>query len=141
MPDALKNLFHRKFAAALLAIVAVMAVVGMNSGATRVVAQSAETVRIVSSSVESEFPEGIRFKLDLESELRIDDVRVTLEIGARGTTLYSYLDLDNTTLFCQDWGSLIGIRVLIDNLDRFQRLIVANGGLATGERSATDAFK
>ena len=51
------------------------------------------------------------------------------------------LDLDNVTLFCQDWGSLIGIRVLIDNLARFQRLIVANGGLSTGEHGASDAFK
>lgn len=51
------------------------------------------------------------------------------------------LDLNNVTLFCQDWGSLIGIRVLIDNLDRFQRLCVANGGLPTGEHGASDAFK
>lgn len=52
---------------------------------------------MIGSSVESEFPEGMRFKLDIESELRIDDVRVTFEIGNRGTTQYAYLDLDQTT--------------------------------------------
>ena len=51
------------------------------------------------------------------------------------------LDLKNITLFCQDWGSLIGIRNLIENTERFQRLIVANGGLPTGEHGASDAFK
>lgn len=51
------------------------------------------------------------------------------------------LDLNNVTLFCQDWGSLIGIRNLIENIDRFSRLIVANGGLPTGEHGASDAFK
>lgn len=55
------------------------------------------TVTVIGSSVESEFPEGMRFKLDIESELRIDDVRVTFEIGNRGTTQYAYLDLDQTT--------------------------------------------
>jgi hypothetical protein len=47
--------------------------------------------------VESQFPEGMTFRLDVESELRIDDIRVTFEIGDRGTTQYAYLDLDQTT--------------------------------------------
>lgn len=51
------------------------------------------------------------------------------------------LDLKNITLFCQDWGSLIGIRNLIENTDRFARLIVANGGLPTGDHAPGDAFK
>ncbi len=51
------------------------------------------------------------------------------------------MDLQNITLFCQDWGSLIGIRNLIENIDRFNRLVVGNGGLPTGEHGASDAFK
>ena len=51
------------------------------------------------------------------------------------------LDLNNITLFCQDWGGLIGIRVLIDNPGRFLRLIPANTGLSTGDHGASDAFK
>lgn len=51
------------------------------------------------------------------------------------------LDLNNITLFCQDWGGLIGIRNLIDSPDRFVRLIPSNTGLPTGDRGPSDAFK
>ena len=43
------------------------------------------------------------------------------------------LDLKNITLFCQDWGSLIGLRMGIENQDRFKRIVLSNGGLPTGE--------
>jgi haloalkane dehalogenase len=50
------------------------------------------------------------------------------------------IDLKKLTLFCQDWGGLIGIRCLIDNPDRFVRLIPANTTLPTGERAVSEAF-
>ncbi len=37
--------------------------------------------------------------------------------------------LEHVTLFCQDWGSLIGLRVVGDLPDRFARVVVANGRL------------
>lgn len=51
------------------------------------------------------------------------------------------LDIQNATLFGQDWGGLIGIRVLIDNTDRFDRMIVANTGLPTGDMGPSKAFE
>ena len=42
------------------------------------------------------------------------------------------LDLKNITLFCQDWGSLIGLRMAIENQERFKRIVLSNGGLPTG---------
>ena len=39
------------------------------------------------------------------------------------------LELRGMTLVGQDWGGLIGLRVLVENLDRFARLVVANTGL------------
>lgn len=39
------------------------------------------------------------------------------------------LDLKNLTLVCQDWGGLIGLRVVGLQPDRFARLVVANTGL------------
>jgi haloalkane dehalogenase len=42
------------------------------------------------------------------------------------------LDLNNITLFCQDWGSLIGLRMAIENQDRFKRIVLSNGGLPSG---------
>lgn len=51
------------------------------------------------------------------------------------------LDLRRITLFCQDWGSLIGLRVAAENEHRFARIALANGGLPTGDQSMPNAFK
>ncbi len=51
------------------------------------------------------------------------------------------LDLSNITLFCQDWGSLIGLRVAAENQDRFARIAVGNGGMPTGDEEFPKAFK
>jgi len=48
------------------------------------------------------------------------------------TEFIGTLDLTGITLFCQDWGSLIGLRVAAENEERFARIVVANGGLPTG---------
>lgn len=52
------------------------------------------------------------------------------------------LDLHAITLFCQDWGGVIGLRVVADDPDRFVRVVAANTGLV--ENSALneedDAF-
>jgi len=39
------------------------------------------------------------------------------------------MDISDVTLMCQDWGGLIGLRVVADNIDRFARLVIANTGL------------
>jgi len=41
----------------------------------------------------------------------------------------SALNLKNITLFCQDWGSLIGLRIAGDESYLFSRIVVANGTL------------
>jgi haloalkane dehalogenase len=50
------------------------------------------------------------------------------------------LDLNNITLFCQDWGSLIGLRVAAENPDRFARIVLANGGLPDGSQQMPRVF-
>lgn len=45
------------------------------------------------------------------------------------TGLVKQLDLTDITLFCQDWGSLIGLRVAAENEERFARIVLSNGGL------------
>jgi len=50
------------------------------------------------------------------------------------------MDLNSITLVCQDWGGLIGLRLVADNPDRFARVVAANTGLPTGDRQATEAF-
>ncbi len=41
-------------------------------------------------------------------------------------------DLSDITLFCQDWGGLIGLRLVAAFPDRFARLVIANTGLPIG---------
>jgi haloalkane dehalogenase len=50
------------------------------------------------------------------------------------------LDLGNICLFCQDWGSLIGLRVAAENEHRFARIVLGNGGLPTGDEKLPRAF-
>ncbi len=56
------------------------------------------------------------------------------------TAFITTLDLDGITLFCQDWGSLIGLRVAAENEARFARIALGNGGLPTGDESLPRAF-
>ena len=50
------------------------------------------------------------------------------------------LDLKDITLFCQDWGGLIGLRLVAAFPERFAGVVVANTGLPTGT-GMTDGFK
>jgi haloalkane dehalogenase len=52
------------------------------------------------------------------------------------------MDVQHATLFCQDWGSLIGLRMATHSPERFDRIVLANGGLPTGTQGVTPrAFK
>jgi haloalkane dehalogenase len=54
--------------------------------------------------------------------------------------LVETLDLEQATFFGQDWGSLIGLRVVAENEDRFARVVISNAGLPVGELSGPDAI-
>jgi haloalkane dehalogenase len=54
--------------------------------------------------------------------------------------LFDRLDLRDVTLVGQDWGGLIGLRLVAEHPDRFARVVVANTGLPTGDRPMSDAF-
>ena len=55
--------------------------------------------------------------------------------------LIDYMNLNNNiTLVCQDWGGLIGLRLLSDSPGRFSRVVTANTGLPTGDQKMPDAF-
>ncbi|KZY74564.1 haloalkane dehalogenase [Oleiphilus sp. HI0071] len=51
------------------------------------------------------------------------------------------LELNNITLVCQDWGSLLGLRLAAENESRFKAIVVGNGMLPTGEEQVPKAFK
>ena len=54
--------------------------------------------------------------------------------------LFDRLDLREVTLFGQDWGGLIGLRLAAEHPDRFARIAIGNTGLPTGDERMTEGF-
>lgn len=51
------------------------------------------------------------------------------------------LELEHITLFCQDWGGLIGLRLVAANPQRFDRVIAGNTMLPTGDHDPGEGFR
>jgi haloalkane dehalogenase len=54
--------------------------------------------------------------------------------------LFDQLDLSSVNLVCQDWGGLIGLRLVGEHPDRFARVVAANTFLPTGDAAPGKAF-
>jgi haloalkane dehalogenase len=54
--------------------------------------------------------------------------------------LFDHLDLRRITLFCQDWGGLLGLRLLAEHESCFDRVIAANTFLPTGDTPLGPGF-
>jgi haloalkane dehalogenase len=54
--------------------------------------------------------------------------------------LIRQLDLKDITLFGQDWGGLIGLRLAAEDPERFARMVMSNTFLPTGDTSPGEAF-
>ncbi|MCG7597216.1 haloalkane dehalogenase [Mycobacterium sp. PSTR-4-N] len=50
------------------------------------------------------------------------------------------IGLTGITLVCQDWGGLIGLRLVGEHPDRFARVVAANTALPTGDQHPGEAF-
>ncbi len=55
-------------------------------------------------------------------------------------TFVERLGLDGITLFCQDWGGLIGLRLVAASPARFARVVASNTALPTGDTAMPAAF-
>jgi len=53
---------------------------------------------------------------------------------------FDRLDLHGLTLVGQDWGGLIGLRLVAEHPDRFARVVAANTGLPTGDHPMPDVW-
>ena len=51
------------------------------------------------------------------------------------------LSLRDTVLFCQDWGGLLGLRLVAEHPDRFAAVVASNTMLPTGDHDPGEAFK
>ena len=54
--------------------------------------------------------------------------------------IFDHLNLNSITFFGQDWGGLIGLRLVAQEPDRYDRIVIGNTGLPTGKGEATEAF-
>jgi haloalkane dehalogenase len=77
-------------------------------------------------------PDLIGFGKSDKPSLRSDH-SYAAQVGWIGAWIEA-LDLRDITLVCQDWGSLIGLRLAAEKQDRFARVILSNGGLPEGAR-------
>ncbi|WP_346620949.1 haloalkane dehalogenase [Blastococcus montanus] len=69
-----------------------------------------------------------------------EDYSYARHVGWLREALFDQLDLSAVTLVCQDWGGLLGLRLVGEHPDRFARVVVANTGLPTGDQRMSEAF-
>src|SRR5258706_9352750 len=69
-----------------------------------------------------------------------DDYSYARHVEWMRAALFDALDLRDITLVCQDWGGLIGLRLVGEHPDRFARVVAANTFLPTGDSHPGDAF-
>ena len=56
------------------------------------------------------------------------------------TALVEELDLRGATMVVHDWGGPVGLRVAVEQADRFDRLVILDTGLFTGHQKMSDAW-
>jgi haloalkane dehalogenase len=56
------------------------------------------------------------------------------------TSFIEKLDLKNIILFCQDWGGLLGLRIMTEMENRFSMVIASNTTLPTGKIPMPESF-
>ncbi len=51
-----------------------------------------------------------------------------------------HVDVRDAVLFCQDWGGMIGLRLVAENPNRFAAVLAANTGLPIGKGTPSEVF-
>ena len=75
------------------------------------------------------------------SDKPVDDEIYTFTFH-RGSLIafIEYLDLNNITLVCQDWGGILGLTLPMEMPDKFSRLLIMNTAIATGDIPLSKGF-
>lgn len=81
----------------VLAALVVLAATALYVADTSESSAQGSPVTFVNFGMESQFPEGIRFFADIESDIEVEDVRVIFDVGDRNVTQYNYLDIPRGT--------------------------------------------
>jgi haloalkane dehalogenase len=69
-----------------------------------------------------------------------DDYSYARHVEWMRSALFDCLGLSGVTMFGQDWGGLVGLRLVGEHPGRFARLVLANTGLPTGDGRLSEAF-
>lgn len=75
-----------------------------------------------------------------DKPVRREDYSYAAHVEWMRALLFDHLELDAIHLFVQDWGGLIGLRLVGEHPDRFARVAAANTALPTGAGSPSPAF-
>ena len=68
-----------------------------------------------------------------DKPLALEDHTFARHVEWMRELVLDHLDLHEVTLFGQDWGGLLGLRLVAEHPDRFARVVAANTGLPTGD--------
>lgn len=68
------------------------------------------------------------------------DYSYARHVAWMSSLVFDILDLRDITFFGQDWGGLIGLRLVAARPDLFARVAIGNTGLPTGDVGPSDAF-
>ena len=70
----------------------------------------------------------------------LDDYTFARHVEWVRELLFDHLRLDGVVLFGQDWGGMIGLRLVGEHPDRFARVAIGNSALPTGDDRVPDAL-
>lgn len=70
----------------------------------------------------------------------MDDYTYARHVAWMSALVFDHLDLRDVTFFGQDWGGLIGLRLVTAEPERFARVVIGNTGLPTGDPPPGEAF-
>lgn len=69
-----------------------------------------------------------------------DDYTYARHVAWMSELLFGHLDLRRITFFGQDWGGLVGLRLVAAAPERYDRVVVGNTGLPVGDGKLSEAF-
>jgi haloalkane dehalogenase len=75
-----------------------------------------------------------------DKPLAMTDHTYARHVGWMHELVFDRLGLEDITFFGQDWGGLIGLRLVAAEPDRYARVVVSNTGLPSGGGALSDAF-
>jgi len=75
-----------------------------------------------------------------DKPVRSTDHSYTRHVAWVRELAFDHLDLRDVTLLGQDWGGLLGLRLVGEHPDRFARIVAANTGLPTGDHDMPEIW-